>query len=126
MLPTELRVAIARAWEGEHARQCVSGSGRNVCGRPAKLLKVGELLMVQRRHLDMPELSNAFDRPYHLDPARIKARLDHIEFVEGVFSILLVPKHSRQRIKGHPKAIAYAVGKDLLDVLPHLAADGTA
>jgi len=49
-----------------------------------------------------------------------------LDLVVGVLTVLLVPEISRERIERHTEAVADAIGEDLLDVRPDLAADGRA
>ena len=81
----------------------------------------------ERRHrLDLPELRHPAQRSHHLHPSVVLTGRNPIDLVERVVAILLVPQEAGARIDGQPKAVADAVGEDLLNVRADLAPDAAA
>src|SRR5262249_58925999 len=107
------------AWKDEEAGEGLIGGVGNVRGRPAQLVEVSR----PERGLDLLVLRRPREWPHDLDPASVNAGLDEVQLVEGVVAVLLVPQVPGDGIEGHPEAVAYAVGEDLLDVRPNLAAE---
>src|SRR6266540_235503 len=124
VLPAELGVAVVRAGQHEQPRERLARRVGDPLGPPPELLQVGEILVVEGRGLDALVLGDPINRAHDLDPAPVHPRLDQVQFVERVFPVLLGPEIPGHRVEGHPEAVADAVGEDLLDVGPHLAAHG--
>ena len=127
--PRELGVGVVRAREHLQARQRLGRRGRrgstgasgSAGARRTRSARTGRsigacVVSIVRNCVD-PR-----GRPHDLDPAGVHARLDELQLAEGVVAVGGLPEPVGDRVERHAVAVAEAVGVDLLDVLPDVAA----
>src|SRR5258708_16316017 len=110
-------MVVVRARQYEQAIQSRSGRVGDQLGGPAPLLQSRSAC-----DLDRFVVANALRGSHDLDPAVIGTGIDPINLVKAVTPVFFVPESAGERVDSQAEAVPNALGADLLDVRPNLAA----